>query len=228
MTVYYCVMQVDDRCQENVKNTRQLMDSANFTFIDREYFSWRKRDPRKYLSQQGVSISKWQEFSHLGLPPLEGELGYLSSFIDILNDLKVREVERAVVIEDDCIIDESFVDNAKKAIDDYDFDIFYLSYGLNQWEVENNEEYIIDDFAVRANFKTGCSTAYVISKQGIRKILKTLKRMGAVGATDLTLDEYGRRGFFNALCVNPSTVDPAGLVADARSVVDPDNIRHSV
>lgn len=225
MNLHYCIMQVDDRCSSNVENTKRVMDSVGATFIDRNYFSWMERDPQRFLAKRGVRTDNWLECSHRGLPPLVGELGHLSSIVDLLDDLSNRDVEQALVFEDDCIITEEFTEIVGKATS-YEFDIFHFSYFKEQWQMDGRAEHVIDDFAVQAHFKKGLMYAALYSKSGINRILRALERIGAIGAIDLSIDEYCRMGLLDNLCVNPENVDSL-LTVESLSTIDPENYRHT-
>ena len=225
MTLHYCIMKVNDRCSDNVARTRSIMDSKGGVFIERRYFSYLERDPYQFLASKGVKIGNWTQHSHNGGQPIVGELGHLSATVDMLLELKSKNISHVVVFEDDCIIHEDFFDVALRA-QKYDFDIFHFSYPQHQWSEWGAEAMIIDDFCVRADFKRGLLYASMYSSAGIHKILTILNRIGAVGATDLSFDEWGRQRFLDALCVNPENI-PSLSTLNVESLIDPNNIRHS-
>lgn len=225
MTIHYCVMQISDRCQENVDNTKRVLDDSGAQFVEHRYFSYHTEDPYKFLSQRGIGLSRWKDFSHRSLPPMIGELGYLCSLIGLFESLLRKGVEEALVFDDDAVVDRAFVEIVNKART-YDYDVFNFSYpGLLQWEEHGSKEMEIDDFAVVADFKRGFSQASLYTKQGMQKFLKALRRYGPVGATDLTIDQFGRERLLRCLCVHPESFHSVRL-KEAGSEIDPLNLRH--
>ena len=127
---------------------------------------------QEWLDKEGVVIQPnyFDPFRHRGITT--GEIGcalsHYKSWEMIYNN---KDIESALIVEDDAVFPDEFLDDLKfiqENVDPMDWELFYLS--RKKIRDEKEEEYC--EGIVRPTFSYWC-LAYIVNKSGARKLIQT-------------------------------------------------------
>lgn len=179
----YTIIYINDRSKKNMERIRSVLSSFEYV-NDIEFCDGRKIDARKIIENMGISIN-WSPYDGRTTDPLPGEFGVWLSNINIYKYIVKHRIPEMLVLEDDAILKENFVnifsEVLKGAPKSYDFISLYNFEDQNQ---EDHRTDIGNKYLHRSINQYSAFQGVVYSYSGAKKILRLLKKEGLEYAVD--------------------------------------------
>lgn len=224
----YCIVKVDDRCKKNIFNNKKIL--KNFEYIDNiNYIDGRKIDAFKILKDYNISIKNWNPLDNrIVLDMLNTEAATWVSNINIYKYILKNNLKELIVIEDDVVLNENFLNNFKKVYKELNpkYDFLSLSYFNSQNEENDNStlnlRYIQKSYNQYSGFQ-----CMMFSYSGAKKIMQYLENNGIFYTNDCQIFSLSRMGVLNGYSLIPNTLNFAKHDNSVESIIDPDNWRNN-
>jgi len=224
----YTIIHVNDRAKTNMAKIKNILSS--FQYVDDIKFCDGNKDgPWHIINNKGISQDAWSPYDGRTFPPLPGELGVWVSNINIFEYIVKNKIDQMLVLEDDAIIVDSFVDFFNTYTKDLpsDFDFFALSYFPDQNNFTTETDIGSKNIHKSKNqYSNGVAMLY--SLQGAKKILKLLQRTGLEYTSDCYIFYNAQKNMLNGYSLI-KTDKPLVMHIESKikSLIDPDNIRQT-
>jgi GR25 family glycosyltransferase involved in LPS biosynthesis len=218
----YTIIQINDRVSENVKKNKIKL--SIFDYVGEiKFCDASKVDSKKIIEGMGFSIN-WNPFDGRTLPPLSGELGIWVSNIEVFKYIVKNNISKMLVIEDDAILKENFVEELSLIMQEVpkNFDFVSLYSNPNQNKEDETTSLSLKYLHKSINQYAG-NVAMIYSFNGAKKILRLLKKEGIEYTVDCQifrkslekkLDGYSLKKEYNIAFHDfhvASTIDPQNL-----------------
>jgi GR25 family glycosyltransferase involved in LPS biosynthesis len=204
-------MTIDNARLENINNIKSLLSEINFC-DDIQYINGRDVDARALISSLGIkTYGRWivrGERVRRGQFP--GEWGIWASYINIWQYMVSNNIKNVLVLEDDCVIDESFLPTLQSILkdipEDYDFTTLKLTEGYQETKnlKTDSSSMIGSKFIQKAIHVHNGTMSMLFSLSGAKKLLELTKRKGIHSPVDDFIYEYNSAGLLNGYSILPS------------------------
>jgi FkbM family methyltransferase len=225
----YTIITVDDRNIINIQNNKSIL--KDFQFIDSiPYVNGNKEDCIKILKKKNISLDTWLPYDKRVFPPLPGELGIWTSFINVLEYIVNKEIDEFLVFEDDIVLDKDFVKKFKviKSELPKDYDFLCLRYNLPENTFDKTTDVGLKHIHKSYNQYSNAQ-GLLISNTCAKKLLNLVKEYGIQYTSDCFIFDKAKQNLLNGFSIKE---DKDYLIKDpedsVKSVVDPQNLRHGV
>ena len=224
----YTIMKVNNRSQANVNHNKKILKS--FEYIEGiQFIDGNLIDASKILEGYGINIYAWKPYDGRTSLALPGEYGVMASTVNLWKHMADNKIDRLLVLEDDIILQNDFVEKLNKCLNDLpeDFDLLSLYYFLDQNWVDQNTE-IGSDYIHKSNNQYSAAQAMVYSYSGAKKLIKLLKRKGYEYTNDCFIYKQAHEGLINSYSIKKE--NDYLLKHDhknIKSLIDPDNFRNT-
>jgi len=226
--VEYTIIKINDRAIENINKTKALLKDFNY-IDDIPFFDSNKSNAWDAISAMGIRNDVWSPYDGRTFPALPGELGIWLSNINIFNYMISNNLPELLVLEDDAILYENFVENfniVKKELPD-NFDVFALGYPKEHNALDERTELGLNYIHSAINQYSN-ATGMLYSLKGAKKILKCLKRRGIEYTCDCFIFKLIQENNINGYSVIPEKINLIKHdVMQIPSLIDPDNLRNT-
>jgi GR25 family glycosyltransferase involved in LPS biosynthesis len=219
-------MHVNDRAIENINYNQKILNC--FEYIDNiEYFNGNTGNGWDVLNHMQIPLNVWNPYDGRKSEPLPGEYGIWISTINVWKKMIEDDIELMLVLEDDVVIQQDFVDKLNKCLSDLpkDFDFLSLYYFDGQnWEDEKTE--VGSDYIKKSSNQYSAAQATVYSLSGAKKLLKLIKRKGIEYTNDCFIFKQSHERLVNGYSIKKDS--NYFLVHDykkIKSLIDPENFR---
>lgn len=140
-----------------------------------------------------------------------GEIGNFGSHYNAWKYLINSNFENIIIFEDDCLIDEKFIEYYKTYMPNVpkDYDVFSIYIDANQYPRYESKHYINEYISL--GYQDWSTLCYVVSKKGAEKLCNYLKDFGMDRPTDWFIFRGGHEGKFNVYSLNPETKVPVSI-----------------
>lgn len=221
----YTIIAIDDRALDNTNRIKSIMPT---NFIDDiEFVNGNNTDMQEYFDVNKISIT-WDEMLWKR-KPLVGELGCVASHINCLKYMVANNISDMLVLEDDAIPVENFVDILNNCYndlpEDYDFLTNMEDLVIGEECVNTTEQINIgSQFISKSHLATYSTKFMLYSYNGAKKIIEAYKTQGMYTPVDLFLFEMGRDGRLNGYStfIGNTLIEPRN---DYGSMIDPADLR---
>ena len=178
---------------------------------------------KEKLVEEGVEVLPWYSDPNMGRGMTMGEIGCsLSHYNSWKEILENENIESALIIEDDAVFTDDFVEvcqRIKGDVHDVEWDLFYLGRKRMFSFVDDP----INDYIVRPKFSYWC-LAYVVTKEGASKLVNSNFKEKLIPADEFVpiMVNEPNPGLYNLTDVykDNNKLKPLALVND---VVNPEN-----
>lgn len=173
----FTILNISDRLKENIERTKNILSS--FEYInDIEFCNGREIDARKIIEDMSISIN-WNPYDGRTTGPLPGEFGIWVSYINIFKYIVKNRISEMLVLEDDAIPLDNFVDIFSKVLKEapkaYDFISLHSFEGQNQ---KDNRTDIGLKYLHKSLNQYSATQGSIFTFRGAKKILRLLKKEG--------------------------------------------------
>lgn len=223
----YCIVSVDERLKSHTDQLRQ--DLRDFTYHDLTYFDSSKQDYNEFYSRRGMRIAWDPSYSVMREQPLLGEFGICASQLLALEYMVANDIPEMIVLEDDVMLTDRFLDHLNLCYNDLPSDYDFLS----DTTVFPNERFfntvqqsilVGSDLITRSYLQNAHLGFMLYSLQGAKKILALIRDSGFFAPIDTMLFHFSRSGQLNGY----STFFSNRLIAEkdfCGSLIDEHNVR---
>lgn len=224
----YTIIHVNDRAKDNMEHNKLIL--KDFDYIDNiEFFNGNEGSAWDVLNHALIPLNVWSPYDGRTTNPLPGELGIWISTINLWQYIIENKIDKMLVLEDDILLKENFLDNFYKYVKDLpeDFDFLSLYYFQEQNE-ESNETEIGSKLIKKSHKQYSAGQATVYSYAGAKKLFNLIHRKGIEYTTDCfifrqSLDElvqgYSIKG--------PNDTFLTHTHKKIKSLIDPNNYRNT-
>jgi GR25 family glycosyltransferase involved in LPS biosynthesis len=222
----YTIIYVNDRAIENMNGNHKILDS--FNYIDEiEYFDGNSGNAWDIINHKGIKQDVWNPYDGRTLAPLPGELGVWVSTINVLEYIVSNKIDKMLVLEDDIILQNNFLNNFQKCLNDIpeDFDFFSLYYFDGQNNITEQTE-IGSDHIHKSLNQYSAGQAILYSYSGAKKLLKLIYRKGIEYTTDCFIFKQSQLNLLNGYSIKgPNDLFLFHEYKKIQSLIDPGNER---
>jgi GR25 family glycosyltransferase involved in LPS biosynthesis len=223
----YTVVSISDKRKDNIYNIHSVMSGGGHEFVgDIEFVDGRSVNAFKLLNDFGIRTDVYAPDDGRLEPMTAGEAGCWMSHIRALEFIAKDELSELLVLEDDAIISESFINFLESCFSDlpkdYDFLSFYREDSQNFISIESD---IGSNFIHRALAQKSGTVAMLYSINGAKNIFKVARRMGTTYNIDSILYRNSISGFLQGFVVRPDIDNEVGH-GEYESMIDPTNFRN--
>jgi GR25 family glycosyltransferase involved in LPS biosynthesis len=222
----YTIVKVNDRSITNVNKNITLL--SNFDYVDDiDFFNGNTGNAWDVINHKGINQNVWNPYDGRDTPPLKGELGVWVSTINVLEYIVKNNISQMLVLEDDIVLKENFVNNFKKCLlelpKDFDFLSLYYFDGHNQVTEETD---VGLSMVHRSYNQYSGAQAMLYSYSGAKKLLKCIYRKGIEYTTDCFIFKQSLDRLVDGYSIKKkNTFFLKHEYKNIKSLIDPDNIR---
>lgn len=223
--IKYSIMHVNDRAKENMDRNKSIL--KNFEYVDIEYFNGNTGNGWDILNDMKIPLNKWKPYDGRTFNPLPGEYGIWVSTIRFMQYMIDNNIDKLLVLEDDVYLFDDFVENFNKCINELPETFSLLSfYAFDEHNEVTEETDLGLEYIHRSWNQPSGMQATLYSLDGVKKILKVLKRKGIEYTNDCFIFEQSRLQVIEGYSIKKN-----GLVfldhdyKNIKSLIDPDNLR---
>ena len=223
----YSIMKINDRAKVNINRNKEIL--KNFDYVDINYFDGNTHSGWDMINQRGIPLNKWNPYDGRTFDPLPGEYGVWASTILFFEHMVENNINIMMLLEDDIVLSDTFIEVFNKCINDLpkDFDFLSLySNNIHNWVDDQTEIGSSNIHKSFNQFSAGLGTVYSLS--GVKKILKVLKRKGIEYTSDCFIFKQSQLGVINGYSIKRENVKLISHDSkNVKSLIDPNNIRNT-
>lgn len=221
----YAIININDRSIKNIEDNKKILQ--DFEYIDDiEYFNGNIEDGKQVLISRGVDVEKWNPYDGRLTHPLPGEYGVWVTTMNCLEYIVKNKIDKMLILEDDVLLEDNFIDILNKSIndlpEDFDFLSMYWNEGHNNIDRRTN---INSNYIHKSLNQYSGALAMIYSYSGALKILKLLKRKGMEYTPDCFIYKLSHIDLLNGFSILPTIDRVVKHSWDIASTVDPNNLR---
>lgn len=221
----YTIVYVNNRSKKNIEHNKTIL--KDFEYVeDIEFFDGSIKNGMQNLIDRGINITKWNPYDGRSTAPLPGEFGVWVTTINILEYIVKNKIDKMLILEDDIILKNNFIDILNKSINDLPLDFDFLSMYWNDGHNNVDERTLIGSKYIHKSLNSySGALAMIYSYRGAKNILKALQRKGMEYTNDCFIYKMSHIGVLNGFSLMPEIGEVVLHDWDALSVIDPDNFR---
>ena len=149
-------------------------------------------DGHQLTDEQKELYSENHAIEHLGRPLALGEIGCYLSHTNIWQKIVQNDIDIAFVIESDAVLSEETIDSCNALLQDSNYKelvmLYYRECFPSFWQQKKITK---RSKLVKFSNKSACTTAYLVSNQGARKLLSRAFPIS------MPVDDYMTGGYIN-------------------------------
>lgn len=197
----YTIMHVNDRAKNNIDFNKNIL--KNFEYCDKiKFIDGNIENGWDILNRIGIETNTWSPYDGRKTNPLPGEYGVWVSTINLWQYVVDNKIDKLLVLEDDIILQENFVENFNLYLNDLpnDFDFLSFYYFSKQNNVDDNTE-IGSEYIHKSNNQYSAAQCILYSYSGAKKLLKLIKRKGIEYTNDCFIYKQAQVGLINGYSI---------------------------
>ena len=224
----YTIMHVNDRAKENMDYNKNIL--KNFEYVnDIIFYNGNEGNGYDVLNHMGVNCDSWNPYDGRTTDPLPGEYGVWVSTINLWKHIVDNKIEKFLVLEDDIVLQENFVEKFNLCLKDlpehFDFLSFYYFLGHNN--VDDNTE-IGSENIHKSNNQYSAGQCMLYSYSGAKKLLKLIKRKGLEYTSDCFIYNQVHCNILNGYSIKKENdFMLKHMYTEIKSLIDPYNSRNT-
>jgi len=221
-------MKVNDRAIENIKHNHNVLKS--FDYIDDiNFFNGNTENGFNVLNNMGIRLDTWHPYDGRLTDPLPGEYGVWVSTINLWKYIVDNSIETLLVLEDDIILQENFLENLNLCLNDLPKNFDFLS--LYYFQGQNEESEMVNigsEFIQKSNNQYSAAQAMIYSYVGAKKLLKLINRKGMEYTNDCFIYRQSLEGLVNGYSIKgQNDLFLTHSHKQIESIIDPTNFRNT-
>lgn len=224
----YTIMHVNDRAKDNMLHNRDIL--KDFEYVsDIEFFNGNEGNGWDILNHWRIPLDVWSPYDGRSTEPLPGEYGIWVSTINLWKYIVDNKINKLLVLEDDILLKNDFVDNLNKYCKELpeDFDFLSLYYFSEQNEPTEETE-IGSEFIQKSTYQYSAAQAMIYSYAGAKKLLKLIHRKGTEYTNDCFIYRQSLEGLVNGYSIKgPNDIFLTHTYKEVKSLIDPDGFRNT-
>lgn len=224
----YTIIHVNNRAIDNIVYNKNIL--KDFEYVnDIDFFNGNKGNGWDILNHEGIPLNVWSPYDGRTSAPLPGEYGIWVSTIRLWKYIVDNKIERLLVLEDDILLKENFVESLNLCIKDLPEDFDFLSlYYFSEQNYPTEETDIGSNFIQKSNYQYSAAQAILYSCAGAKKLLKLFYRKGMEYTTDCFIYRQSLEGLVNGYSIKGKNDEfLAHTYKKIKSLIDPNNIRNT-
>jgi GR25 family glycosyltransferase involved in LPS biosynthesis len=224
----YSIMYVNDRAVNNISSIKATLSS--FEYVDNvKYVDASAVSPWVVLDKYGVNLDNWKPYDGRTSPALPGELGHLASTLNVFQYIIDTGIDKILIIEDDAVLNEFFVDNLNKCMNDLPKNFDFLSLYYNEGHNQKDERTEIGSKYIQKSLNQYSGTPAIVYTLGCaKKFIKILKRKNIEYTTDCMLYKYAADASIEGYSIIPNNLTFISHDQTLyNSIIDPENHRNN-
>jgi GR25 family glycosyltransferase involved in LPS biosynthesis len=224
----YTIMHVNDRAKNNMDFNKKIL--KDFEYCDGiKFIDGNKENGWDILNHMGIKTNTWNPYDGRKTEPLPGEYGIWVSTINLWQYIVDNKIDKLLVLEDDVVLQENFVENFNLYLNelpnDFDFLSFYYFSGQN--EVDDNTEIGLK-YIHKSNNQYSAAQCMLYSYSCAQKLLKLIKRKGTEYTNDCFIYNQAHVGSVNGYSIKKgNNIFLKHDYKKIKSIIDPDNTRNT-
>jgi GR25 family glycosyltransferase involved in LPS biosynthesis len=230
-TTKYTIVRINDRAKNQIVHNKNILKNLQYV-NDIVFCNGNKENAKEIVSAMGIDPNTWSPYEENDNRPtyLPGEIGIWVSCINIFIYMIDHGIDKMLVLEDDCLLDESFQEVFNSSIKELPkgWDFLSLYYPENQNLITLQSDIGLKNIHKSVNQMAGI-VAMLYSLSGAKKILRLVKEKGIEYTVDCFIYRQAELGLLNGYSLKPKC-DTIVKHADTKtgSTIDPKNIRNSL
>lgn len=223
----YCIIHVNDRAKYEMDHNKNIL--KNFKYVDDiEFFDGNIGNAWDVLNHKGINQNVWNPYDGRNMPPLPGELGIWVSTINIFEYIVKNKIKQMLVLEDDIILQEDFIDKFNEIMKELpeDFDFLSLYYFNEHNQITDQTEIGLNNIH-RSYTQFSAAQATLYSYFGAKKILKCIYRKGIEYTSDCFIFRQSLENLVNGYSIKkPNDFFLIHNYKKIKSLIDPNDKRN--
>jgi GR25 family glycosyltransferase involved in LPS biosynthesis len=195
----YAIISINDRAKDNIENTKKIL--CNYEELNIRCVDGHKESIEDIMLDLSVHKNNWQ-----WAKPRNGEIGLWLTNIFTFKKMVEENIDMLLLLEDDAMISEDFVDMFEKIIHEVpkDFDFVSLQYPKSSRFHYKDDAEIGLEHVCLAKYNHFGTMSVLWSKSGAEKMLSSVKNTGFTYPIDLYMHEYlTKEGLINGYSIKP-------------------------
>jgi GR25 family glycosyltransferase involved in LPS biosynthesis len=221
----YSIIKIDSRSENLISTNMNIL--KDFVFVDNiDYVDARTTDCKDVLDRYGIKVN-WSPYDKRTGNPLPGELGIWVSTINTWKYIVNNNVDMLLVLEDDIVLHNDFVNRFNECIKDLpkNFDFFSLYYFNEHFLLEEETE-IGSEYLHKSDNQYSAAQGILYSNSGAKKLLKLVTKLGIDYTCDCFIYKKAKLRILNGYSLKKNndfllTHENKSV----KSIIDPKNIR---
>lgn len=224
----YSIMHINNRSIDKINKNKTILKS--FEYVDDiEYFNGNVGNGRDVLNHIGINCDVWAPYDGRSFPALPGEYGVWVSTVNVWKYIIDNKIEKFLLLEDDISLNNDFVEELNKCLNDLPNDFDFLSlYYFDEQNHDSDESEIGSDNIKKSINQYSAGQATVYSLSGAKKLFKLIKRKGLEYTSDCFIFKQSHLGLVQGYSIKGNN---NRLLShdyyDVVSLIDPDNLRET-
>ena len=226
--IKYTIIHVDNRASFQISHNKKILQDLYYV-DDIDFCNGNEENAEEIVLNMGIDPFSWSPYEKNDTRStyLPGEIGVWASNINVFNYIVSNKIEKMLVLEDDCLLNEDFEQRLDSAIaelpESWDFLSLYWLDGQNAITSESD----IGLLNIHKSINQPASNVIMLySLSGAKKILKLLKEKGIEYTVDCFIYRQAKLGLLNGYSIKPTKGRPATHTYDVTgSLIDPTNVR---
>lgn len=181
----YAIISINNRAKDNIENTRKIL--SNYEELNIRCVNGHKEPINDIMIDLSIHKNNWQ-----WTKPRNGEIGLWLTNIFVFKKMVEEDIDMLILLEDDAMISEDFVEMFEKIIEEVpkDFDFVSLQYPKSSIDDYKDDAEISLEYVCLAKYNHFGTISILWSKSGAEKILSLVKDSGLMYPIDLYIHEY--------------------------------------
>lgn len=229
--IKYTIIYVNDRASSQILHNKKILKDLYYV-DDIVFCNGNEENAEEIVLGMGIDPSSWSPYedNDTRATYLPGEIGLWVSNINVFNYMIKHSIEKMLVLEDDCLLNEDFPQRLNSAItelpENWDFLSLYWLDGQNLITPESD----IGLANIHKSTNQPASTvAMIYSISGVKKILDLVKEKGIEYTYDCFIYRQAKLGLLNGYSVKPIGNKLATHTYNVTgSLIDPADIRKAI
>lgn len=222
----YTIIHVNDRARDCMDHNNHIL--STFERVDDiEFFDGRTGDGRASLEYLGINTDAWKPYDHRNWNPLPAEYGIWVTTVNCLQYIVDNELDELLVLEDDILLSDSFIENFLVYVSELprNYDYLSLSHLENQNICDDLSDIGLKHIHKSVNQPAGAQ-AILYSNKGATTILDYMRSFGMEYTSDCFIHRLSARGLIAGYSLKPDSLpiifNPQNSI---ESIIDPLNRR---
>jgi GR25 family glycosyltransferase involved in LPS biosynthesis len=182
----YSIVSINERAAENKDNTRNIM--SGFQELYFECIDGNKVNSKEILDSLGITLKNWSWHS----APRGGELGLWLSNINLFNKMINENIENVLLLEDDTMLSDNFLNNFINIVEQLpeDYDFLSLVFPSSSKYLYKEDAEVGLEKVCSAKYNHFSTIAILWSNNGAKKMIDSLNTHGIKHPLDIHIYDF--------------------------------------
>lgn len=221
-------MHVNDRAKGLMNYNKNIL--KDFEYVDDVvFFNGNLGNAWDVINHKGIRQDVWKPYDGRAFPPLPGELGVWVSTINVWEYIVDNKIDKMLVLEDDILLQDDFVNNLSLCLNDLgdDFDFLSLYYFDGQNQIDK-DLFVQSEHVQKSHNQFSGGQAIVYTYSGAKKLFNLTLRKGIEYTTDCFIFRQSLENLVSGYSIKyKNTFFLKHEYKNIKSLIDPENIRNT-